>query len=114
MNFNTGVHFASKNVICKGKSEVKTGKLSKATLEGHIQKGSEGDHGRCVEVCKSVMAQDHVRLAEIFYVCADVADARNHCSEKATKISDVAKVCYFEIRRPFLKMELQQLKFQVV
>ena len=29
--------------------DVKAGKLSKSTLDGHVKKGQEGDHGQCVD-----------------------------------------------------------------
>ena len=49
MQHNAGVLFHAKNVISKGMLEVKSGKLCKATLDGHVKKGHEGDHGRCVD-----------------------------------------------------------------
>ena len=48
MEFNSGLSFASQNVISRGKMEVKGNKLSKATIDGHMTRGEHGDHGRCI------------------------------------------------------------------
>ena len=60
MQYNAGVQLSFQNVISRGMLDVKPGKLSKATIDGHVRRGIEGDHGKRVANYKLVMKLDNV------------------------------------------------------
>ena len=105
MQYNAGVQFASQNVISRGMLDVKPGKLSKATIDGHVRKGIDGDHGKCVENYKLVMAEDS----------ADVeGDSASQVSKRAVQEPSIQTLNHFSWLYVALALPVSACKFSTM